>query len=630
MKDAARARLLTAVTVVATLVAMLGLIDPALRTVGFGAFAIAAASAAAARRRGAGAVAVVLAVASAGFVAAAAARPEFRADTRAYYVYLRSIVFDHDLDFTNEWATWGLPAAPLTATGLRHNPFPVGPALCWLPFFAIAHLYVLITHSLGLRPWAPDGYDLPYLNALAAGSISAVSAGGCLLVRSMAGYLTLRQAAIVVTGAILTSSIAYYTFVVPGMAHALTFALACFVVWAWREAERAPTPRNWSLLGLSVGLVTLTRWQGLVIGLLPAALAVPQLRQRTARPRWIAMAAGIALLAFLPQVVVWKVLYGRWLTMPQGRGYVDWSSPHLVDVLFSGAHGFFDWTPVMLAGTLGLLLLLPSMRTFAGASLAVMTATAWVNGGVRDWEGNDAFAARRFDLAVPFVAWGLAALGRAVTGALRRRPWTAVAAVLGAFAIWNAGFIRLYRARAFTDAAPFERLAAAQARQLYRLLDAGAAALGPRARSFVYGLMVGEYFHYNVNPFGTIDVGAPDSPWLADGWSAPELREGWPAFRWALYPRACVTAPLLAPRALRSTIRLRAPARIPDQSMRVLGNGVVVATAAVPGEWADVAFTLPAGNLAPGENQVCFEFSRSLPGEANGSHAAAVALIRLP
>jgi hypothetical protein len=563
-------------------------------------------------------------------VIAAAARPEFRADTRGYYVYLRSMAFDHDLDFTNEWVAWGLPAAPLTATGLRHNPFPVGPAIFWLPFFALAHLYVRIAHSLGLRPWAPDGYALPYLNALAAGSISAVTAGGYLLVRSMAGYLTTRHAATVVAGAILTSSIAYYTFIVPGMAHALTFALTCFVVWAWREADRAPTLRSWSLLGLSVGLVTLTRWQGLVVGFLPAALAVQQLRQRTVRPRWIAAAAGVGLLAFLPQMVIWKLLFGRWLTMPQGQGYVDWSSPHFTDVLFSAEHGFFDWTPVMLAGTLGLLLLLPSMPTFAGASLAVVAATAWVNGGVRDWGANDAFAARRFDLAVPFVAWGLAALGRSATGVLRRRPWTAVAAVLGAFALWNAGFIRLYRARAFTDAAPFERLAAAQARQLYRVLDAGAARLGPRARSFVYGFMVGEYFDYNVNPFGTIDVGALDSPWLADGWSAPERREGWPAFRWALYPRSCVLVPLLVPRALRGSIRVRAPARIPDQTMRILGNGVVVATVPLAPEWADIPFTVPAESLAGGQNQVCFEFVRSLPGEAGGSNAAAVALIRLP
>jgi hypothetical protein len=608
---------------------MLGLIDPALRMVGVAGAAIAAAAAVAGRRRE-GHLPVVLALAGAAFVTAAAVQPEFRADAPGYYAYLRSMAFDHDVDFTNEWEHWDRGPRSLTATGLRSNPFPVGPALFWSPFFALAHLYVLVTRALGLRSWDPDGYSRPYLNALAAGSISAVTAGGYLLVRSMGGYLTTSRAAIVVIGTILGSQIAYYAFVAPGMAHALTFALTCLVVWAWHEADRAPTRRRWVLLGASVGLVTLTRWQGAVLGLLPAALAVAQLRQKAVRPSWIAGAGGAALLAFTPQMVVWKVLFGRWLTRPPGTALVDWSSPHLADVLFSAERGFFVWTPLMLAGTLGLSLLWRSMPTFTVASLAVVAATAWVNGGVRDWEGSDAFAARRFDLAVPFVAWGLAALSRALTGALRRRPWAAVAAVLAAIALWNVGFIRLYRSRRFTDAAPFERLAGAQVRELYRLLDAGAARVGPRARAFVYRVMVGEYFYYNVNPSGTIDVGALDSPWLADGWSGADRREGWPAFRWALYPRACVRVPLEGPRALRSFIRVRAPARIQDQSMRILCNGVPVAAVPVGREWEDIAFTLPAEHLVPGENAVCFEFSRSLPGESNGSNAAAVALVRLP
>jgi hypothetical protein len=612
------------------LLALVGLLDPALQPAGVAGCVVSVAAAAVLRRRGAGHLPVLVAVASAGFVIAALVEPEFRADAPGYYVYLRSMAIDHDLDFADEWRKWGFPDLAVTATGRRPNLYSIGPALLWSPFFALAHAYVWITRVTGLRAWAADGYGTPYLNSMAAGTITAVVAGSYLLARSMHGYLTTRRAAIVVGGAVLTSPIVYYTFVVPGMAHALTFALAAFVVWAWFEAERAPSLRTWCLLGLASGLVALTRWQGLVVGVLPAALAARQLRRRRARPAWIAAAAGAAVLAFLPQMIAWKLLFGRWFTMPQGRAYVDWSSPHFVDVLFSAQRGFFDWTPVMLAGTLGLLLLARAMPTFAAASLAVLVLTAWVNGGVKDWEASDAFGARRFDLAVPLVAWGLAALARVFAGWLQRRPWAAIATILAACAVWNAGFIRLYRVRGFIDAAPVEWLAGAQAHQLYRLLDAGAGRLGPRARALVYNAMVGEYFYYNVNLSGTIDVGAVDSRWLAGGWSDAQRREDWPPFRWALQPQACIRIPLQQPLALRSFIRLRAPARVPVQDVKIISNGVTVAGATFGTEWTDVPFILPAERLHPGLNNVCFEFARRRPGSDEGGYAAAVSLIQLP
>jgi hypothetical protein len=608
----------------------LGLIDRTLPGVGVGGCLLAVVSAALSRRRGGGTAPVLLAVASTAYLVGALAGPEFRADAAGYYVYLRSAALDHDLDFANEWEAWRFPPLPVTATGLRPNLYSVGPALFWSPFFVAAHLYVRLTGPLYSRPWPDDGYSPPYLGALAVASITYVIAGAYVLVSSMRKYLTIRQATIVVAGAILTSSIAYYAFIVPAMGHALTCSLTCLVIWAWHEADEVPSLRTWSMLGLFMGLLTLTRWQGLVVGLLPAALAIRQLWQWKARPTWILAGAAAAFLAFLPQMIAWKLIFGRWVTMPQGQGYVDWTSPHFVDVLFSAERGFFNWTPMMLLGTVGLIVLARRMPLFAGAGLAVVVATAWVNGGVRDWEASDAFAARRFDLAVPFAAWGLAALCRVMAMALHRRPWAAVATLLALFSLWNAGFIRLFRSRGFIDAAPFEYLARAQAHQLYRLLDEAAARAGPRTQGFLYNVMVGEYFYYNVNLSGTIDVGALDSRWLAGGWSEPERREGWPSFRWALYPRACIRVPLQAPIALRSFIRARSPGRLSDQSMRIVSNGVAIATVPLSREWTDIPFTVPAASLRPGENGVCFEFSRTLPGESNGGNAAAVALIQLP
>src|SRR5690242_6530102 len=76
------------------------------------------------------------------FVLMSVGSPELRADSPGYFAYVRSLVLDHDLDFANEWAHWGLKPLPTTPTGRMSNPYSIGPALIWMPFFLLAHVYV--------------------------------------------------------------------------------------------------------------------------------------------------------------------------------------------------------------------------------------------------------------------------------------------------------------------------------------------------------------------------------------------------------------------------------------------------------------------------------------------------------
>ena len=64
------------------------------------------------------------------FALAAFTQPEdLRADASSHYAYLRSMAFDRDLDFANEWRYWGFGEMSVTPTGRRFNQHPVGPAL---------------------------------------------------------------------------------------------------------------------------------------------------------------------------------------------------------------------------------------------------------------------------------------------------------------------------------------------------------------------------------------------------------------------------------------------------------------------------------------------------------------------
>src|SRR5215216_1367299 len=89
-----------------------------------------------------------------------------------YYIYARSLVIDHDLDFANEFAYFQVPPAKysLTPIGRVPNKYAIGPALLWMPFFLAAHLIALLGGALGLRILA-DGYGYFYQAAISIGSI---------------------------------------------------------------------------------------------------------------------------------------------------------------------------------------------------------------------------------------------------------------------------------------------------------------------------------------------------------------------------------------------------------------------------------------------------------------------------
>ena len=276
----------------------------------------------------------------------------------------------------------------------------------------------LITHFLGLRTWTPDGYGTPYLSALAAGSITAVVLGGYLLARSMRGYLTRASRP-------------------RGGRRAPRLAGRLLHVRGPRDGARdhvlPGVPRDLGVVrsGESAVLADLVRararrrarspshgWQGLVIGLLPAALAARQLSGRSS-PTGLARGRGRPRRCSPSCRSCWPGSSSSddGSRSPRARGYVDWSSPHFVDVLFS-AHARLLRLDAGHAGGHGSASCCwrRTMPTFAAASLAVMLATAWINGGMKDWEASDAFGGAAIRPRRPLRGLGLAALSRTPRG----------------------------------------------------------------------------------------------------------------------------------------------------------------------------------------------------------------------
>ncbi len=621
--------------------ALVAALDPARPSGAIGGVLCCAAALALQRRRGGSLRPFVLtAILSAALGIAVWVHPDFkRGDFRPYFAYLRSAAFDHDLDFANDFEGWGLQPKSLTATGHRRTSVPLGPALVWSPFFAAAHVYVVLDRAIGSHRYSADGNSPPYLRSALVGTVCIAVLGAWLLVTVLERRLPRPIAALAVLAAIATSPILVYVFVDPGQSHGSAFGLACLGIWAAERIERRPTAGAWAVAGLVTGLTFLMRLQAFVFGLVFLPIAVAGLVRRSLRPWWLALAFVAALVAASPQFFAWHAIYGSWFP-PGGGGaasaaavpgeridlltrpdrFFDFSAPYLAYVLFSSDRGLFAWSPGLLAAFVALVLGLRRWGLIGLGGLLVALATMWFNGSyVLWWSGGDAFGGRRFDVVIPFLALGYGSL----LTFLAARPLLTPSLLLVALGVWNAGLARMWRHGGLPDVAEARVVLGLQSDQAQQLSeDALGRIAGPRGRALAYGLFDGRFFFSNSVHDGVVDVGSSEQPFLTGGWSRPINEAGPPTFRQVFLPRACVRIPLLRPVEMEATVTARTPARLGVQPMTVTLNDKPVARLALEPEWTEQAAPLPATMMIPGENLLCLEFEGALPGPPHQRVAA--------
>ena len=97
----------------------------------------------------------------------------YASDEIEYFAWLRSIAFDRDANFENEYQHFydaGVSASPdfhetflerTTESGRRINYTSPGTAILWSPFYGIGHLVALIVGA------PADGFSQPYIYSIA-------------------------------------------------------------------------------------------------------------------------------------------------------------------------------------------------------------------------------------------------------------------------------------------------------------------------------------------------------------------------------------------------------------------------------------------------------------------------------
>lgn len=394
-------------------------------------------------------------------------------DEVQYYAYLRSVYFDGDLDFRNEYEHFaaigqqhGDPAVfnallrpdaanPNPTTGLLRNVAPVGAALLWAPGFVLADGLVRLAQFFGAQIPA-DGYARPYILAVCYMSALYALLGLLLTYRLARRYAGVFAATLATVTIWLATPLVFYTYIAMPWSHATAFFLFALFLTLWlRGSTGAPAVSAaqrplwvWALLGLVGGLMTITREQLGLLLLIPAGEGLLAYAGLLRARRWAdlrRLAAGHVLflltlaLALTPQLAAYQALNGRPGPSSTVAGKLDFTSPNFFNTLLHPRHGAFLWSPVLPLGLLGLLWLGRRNPQLATLLFLGFVGQTYINGAFgTTWHLSGSFGFRRLIECTPIFVLGLAALLEWLRA--RVGPWPLLLAAL-LLIYWNVGLI---------------------------------------------------------------------------------------------------------------------------------------------------------------------------------------------
>jgi hypothetical protein len=373
----------------------------------------------------------------------------YSSDEVQYFAYLRSLWFDRDLSFENEYRYFydrgvarsdGFRETFLelqTDTGRRINFGTIGCAILWAPFYAAGDVAARLSGA------PRDGFSRPYLASVAYGSafygflalVLAIRCAGRLGSNGFTGALAVW----------LGTPLLFYMYLAPGFSHACSaFSVALFTL-VWLRVRTDWAPRGMAALGAAAALMLMVREQDVFFGVAVAADYAWSLVRRARSEgrgarfgvRGVFAAAVCFTVVYLPQLVCYRVINGHFGPHASVANKMHWWAPHALQVMFNPEHGFFVWTPLALIAIAGLLV--PARgtepRQVIGCLLLMFAFQIYVGGSVESWTLAGGFAQRRLIALTTVLVIGFARLQAAAESA---RPARLALGVVTAFAVyWN-------------------------------------------------------------------------------------------------------------------------------------------------------------------------------------------------
>ncbi|MBX3190987.1 MAG: hypothetical protein KF819_28585, partial [Labilithrix sp.] len=305
------------------------------------------------------------------------------------WVFARSIAFDGDLRFENDYALCGDPfgVGVDRGAGRPDNFFYAGPAIFWAPALFVVRLCASVflgwagASAASCVGWVP-GVTIATSVVLAAIAIalSARAAEGVAPEGVSRAY-----ALVLAFGSplfVYATSAAHYS-------HASQTFCSAGLVWAAMRLRDLPPSRRgsreWACIALLLAAGAVHRPHALLYAVIPLAVALerPALRARGL----VAIGAGVAA-GVIASGALGVLLRGSAFGVPQGPHLIHVGHAHPFLLLFAIRGGFFFWTPVAWLAVVGLASLVRdrATRLLGIAFVVAAAAEIFVSSTPIDWE----------------------------------------------------------------------------------------------------------------------------------------------------------------------------------------------------------------------------------------------------
>ena len=551
------------------------------------------------------------------YLAASSKNPA--SDGHYSWIFARSLAYDGDLDFRNDYAQCGDPFGVGIET-LAHRPanlFYVGPAVFWTPAIWVLKHFVGGPFASGCRGTIP--------NVVLA--MSSVAGGVFVLATSatLRRWFSPRVAALATLLVTLGGHLVYFTGMNPSYSHAYdAMCVALFVYFTVRMREEPERRALWIVAGCFLGLAILQR--AIDLAFFAVTLAAMGRRVRAA----VAVLVVASVTGLAPLLLATHAIAGHWAFDTHGPHFIRWGHAHPILLIFDQRGGVFAMAPLLWLAVPGFVLLARRRAAwfFVAPMVACVAVELYVSSAALDWQG-----ARRLVNTTGLAAAAVAALVEPCAAWLLAKP-RRMASALGFVAIgavaWEQACVSVgYRAQRI----PWDRpvsLGGRYGEGEAAVLDDTESVVGPLTAapaSWIFAL------RYGLKPAAWAWATHPDTyvrnsttlDWDATstGFASPEKQLQMRGFRFD-GDRACLAGsagsfvvalqwPVVT--RVRLTYDATADATLAVGSRSFLGVRTPWARVAVArGQDRDVYLAVPAGALDSGVNEIVFDVAGTASG----------------